>query len=80
MVGFNRAQFEAQVRAAQREAQRTMQAEIDRASRENKRRVDAYKRRVQQHNFATPRRRSAQAGAPAPSSPEAVASSRWRWT
>ncbi len=50
MAGFNRAQFEAQVRAAQRDAQRRLQAEIDRVNRENKRRIDEYNRRAQQHN------------------------------
>ena len=50
MATFNRAQFQAQLRAAQREAQRKVQAEVDRVNRENKRRVDAYNRRVEQHN------------------------------
>lgn len=49
-TGFNRAQFQARVRAAQREAQRKIQAEVDRVNRENKRRVDDHNRRVQQHN------------------------------
>lgn len=44
--GFNRAQYEARVRAAQRK----VQSEIDRVNRENKRRVDDYNRRAQQHN------------------------------
>lgn len=49
-TGFNRAQFQARVRAAQREAQRKFQAEVDRVNRENKRRVDEYNRQVRQHN------------------------------
>lgn len=48
--GFNRAQFEAKVRAAQREAERKFKAEVDRVNRENQRRVDEHNRKVQQHN------------------------------
>jgi len=43
---FNRAQFESQMRAAQRK----IQSEVDRVNRENKRRVDEYNRQVAQHN------------------------------
>lgn len=50
MAGISRSQFEARVRAAQREAQRKLQAEVDRVNRENQRRVDDYNRRAQQHN------------------------------
>lgn len=55
--GFNRAQFEQQVRAAQRRAQQNLQRrvnaynrEVDRANRENQRRVDEYNRKAAQHN------------------------------
>lgn len=47
---FNRAQFEAKIRAAQREAERKMRSEVDRINRENQRRVDEYNRKAQQHN------------------------------
>lgn len=47
---FNRAQFEAKMRAAQREAERKVKAEFDRVNRENQRRVDEYNRKVVQHN------------------------------
>lgn len=54
---FNRAQFESQLRAAQRKAendfraaQRRAQAEVDRINRENQRRVDEYNRKARQHN------------------------------
>ena len=47
---MSRSQIEARIRAAQREAQRKLQAEVDRVNRENQRRVDAYNRRAQQHN------------------------------
>ena len=45
-TGFNRARFQSQMRAAQRK----VQTEVDRVNRENKRRVDAYNRGVDQHN------------------------------
>lgn len=47
---FNRAQFESKMRAAQREAERKIKTEVDRVNRENKRRVDEYNRKAQQHN------------------------------
>jgi hypothetical protein len=58
---FNRAQFEQQVRAAQRRAEqdfrrqvdaanRQVQREVDRVNRENQRRVDEHNRKVVQHN------------------------------
>ena len=54
---FNRAQFEQQVRAAQRRAQQDVQRrvdaynrEVDRVNRENQRRVDEHNRKVAQHN------------------------------
>lgn len=49
---FNRAQFDAQVRAAQRK----VQAEVDRVNRENQRKVDDYNRRARQHNQQEQRR------------------------
>lgn len=50
MAGVSKAQIQARLRAAQREAERKFQAEIDRVNREAKRRVDAYNRQVEQHN------------------------------
>jgi len=50
MAGINRAQLQARLRAAQRDAQRKLQAEVDRVNRENKRRVDEYNRQVRQRN------------------------------
>lgn len=50
MAGLSRAQIEAKLRAAQREAERKIKAEVDRVNRENKRRVDEYNRKVDQHN------------------------------
>lgn len=43
---FNRAQFDARLRAAQRK----VQSEVDRVNRENRRRVEEYNRQVRQHN------------------------------
>jgi len=48
--GFNRAQFEAKMRAAQREAERKIKSEVDRINRENQRRVEEHNRKAQQHN------------------------------
>jgi hypothetical protein len=56
MAGISKAQIEARLRAAQRETQRKVQAEIDRVNRENKRRADAYNRQVEQHNRQQSRR------------------------
>lgn len=50
MAGVSRAQIQAQMRAAQRRAERAVQAEVDRINRENQRRVDAHNRKVRQHN------------------------------
>ncbi|WP_350353286.1 toll/interleukin-1 receptor domain-containing protein [Microbacterium sp. A8/3-1] len=50
MAGLSRAQIEAKLRAAQREAERKYKAEVDRVNRENKRRVDEHNRRAAQHN------------------------------
>lgn len=50
MAGLSRAQIEAKLRAAQREAERKIKAEVDRVNRENKRRVDEYNRKAEQHN------------------------------
>lgn len=50
MAGLSRAQIEAKLRAAQREAERKIKSEIDRVNRENQRRVDQYNRQVTQHN------------------------------
>jgi hypothetical protein len=54
---FNRAQFEREVRAAQRRAQQDLQRrvnahnrEVDRVNRENQRRVDEHNRRVARQN------------------------------
>lgn len=47
---FNRAQFEAKMRAAQREVERKIRADMDRINRENQRRVDEYNRKAAQHN------------------------------
>lgn len=58
---FNRAQFDQQIRAAQRRAEqdfrrqvdaanREVQREVDRVNRENKRRVDEHNRKAAQHN------------------------------
>jgi len=54
---FNRAQFEQQIRAAQRRAQQDLQRqvnahnrEVDRVNRENRRRVDEHNRKVARHN------------------------------
>ncbi|QUW18185.1 toll/interleukin-1 receptor domain-containing protein [Agrococcus sp. Marseille-Q4369] len=43
---LNRAQFEANLRAAQRK----VQSEVDRVNRENRRRVEEHNRKVRQHN------------------------------
>ncbi len=50
MAAMSRSQIEAKLRAAQREAERKIKAEVDRINRENKRRVDDYNRKVNQHN------------------------------
>ncbi|MER7796207.1 hypothetical protein [Microbacterium sp. NPDC096154] len=50
MARLSRSQIEAKIRAAQREAERKIKAELDRVNRENKRRVDDYNRKVDQHN------------------------------
>jgi len=50
MAGLSRGQIEAKLRAAQREAERKIKAEVDRVNRENKRRVDEYNRKADQHN------------------------------
>lgn len=50
MAGLSRAQIEARLRAAQREAQRKVQAEVARVNRENQRRVDEHNRKVRAHN------------------------------
>jgi hypothetical protein len=54
---FDRAQFEREVRAAQRRAQQDLQRkvnaynrEVDRVNRENQRRVDEHNRKVERHN------------------------------
>lgn len=48
--GFDAAKFQPDVRAAQRKAQSQFNREVDRVNRENQRRVDAYNRKVEQHN------------------------------
>ena len=54
---FNQAQFEREVRAAQRRAQQNLQRkvdaynrEVDRVNRENQRRLDEHNRKVERHN------------------------------
>lgn len=50
MAGMSRAQIQAKMRAAQREAERKIKTEVNRVNRENKRRVDEYNRKADQHN------------------------------
>lgn len=47
---FDRQKFNRELRAAERKAQAAWKREVDRVNRENKRRVDAYNRKVDQHN------------------------------
>jgi hypothetical protein len=48
--GFDAGKFNRELRAAQRRAEAQWKREVDRVNRENKRRVDAYNRKVDQHN------------------------------
>jgi hypothetical protein len=48
--GFDANRFNRELRAAERKAQSEWKREVDRVSRESKRRVDAYNRKVDQHN------------------------------
>lgn len=47
---FDAGRFNRELRAAQRRAETQWKREVDRVNRENKRRVDAYNRKVDQHN------------------------------
>ena len=50
MASFNASQFNARIRAAQRQAEQQLKREIDRVNRANKKTVDDYNRQVATHN------------------------------